>query len=221
MPGVFLAILNPRGDTEAALSDMAILERISPEYLSSKRMILQEADFLVADSDIPEESLVLLLDLASEKGIPVCVEPVSVAKAKSMVPHLSRMYLVTPNREEAEVLVGFPLDGARGIAKAGEELVRRGIHIAIITLGPEGAFFCTKESRGFVPSIPTLVIDSVGAGDALTAGAICGLLRGQSISEAIRTGVAAATLTLGSPRAVSREMSWDALQAILDKKWEN
>lgn len=52
------------------------------------------------------------------------------------------------------------------------------------------------------------VVDRVGAGDALAAGVICGLLEGASMAEALRFGAAAAALKLTIPgdlALVSRE----------------
>jgi pseudouridine kinase len=212
---IFMAFLNQRGDMEAAVSDMSILELISPDYIGSKAHLFDDARFVVLDADIPEDTLSLCLDLAEERDIPTCIEPVSVAKARGMVPFLPRVSLVTPNREEAEVLVDRPVSGARGIIDAGEMLLERGVRKVVITLGPEGVYAASEEFRGFIPSISTVVIDSIGAGDALVAGTIFGLLEGKAFSDSVRTGIAAATLSITSGESVSPELSSDALERVL------
>lgn len=121
--------------------------------------------------------------------------------------------MVTPNREEAEVLAGFPLRTAEDIRRAGAELVNRGVRWAVITLGAEGVLAATAERIEFLPSISTVVTDTVGAGDALTAGTVCGLMEGLGFLAAVRRGIACATLTLGTRLAVHPELSHERLGA--------
>ncbi|MFQ3660338.1 MAG: PfkB family carbohydrate kinase, partial [Anaerolineae bacterium] len=49
------------------------------------------------------------------------------------------------------------------------------------------------------PSLPTQVIDRVGAGDALAAGVICRLLEHAALEDALRFGLALAALKLSMP----------------------
>jgi len=87
----------------------------------------------------------------------------------------------------------------------------------IITLGPEGVYVASGDRSRFVRSIATIVSDSVGAGDALTAGTICGLVNQQEFFESVRLGIAAATMTLESPDAVSQTLTRDALLKVLER----
>lgn len=202
----FVALMNHRGDLEAAVADMGALQKVTVDYLATHEDLVRGASFLVLDADIPEESLLWCLEAAGRYGVPVCVEPISGARARGLVPHLGRITMVTPNREEAEVLVGYPLVTADDIARAGQDLVARGVRWAILTLGSEGVCAASPEGVEFLPSISTVVIDTVGAGDALTAGTVWGLLRGLSFLEAVRRGIVVATLTLGSRLAVHPEL---------------
>jgi pseudouridine kinase len=54
-------------------------------------------------------------------------------------------------------------------------------------------------------------VNTTGAGDALTAGVIFGLLNGVPLDEALRLGVSAATLTLRSRESVVPELSQELL----------
>ena len=49
--------------------------------------------------------------------------------------------------------------------------------------------------------------DATGAGDALTAGMVYGLVNGMVLDEAMRIGASAAALTVHSSQTVSPEMS--------------
>lgn len=211
--GIFLALMNHLGDLESAVADMGILSQLTPEYLARHERLFDEASFVAVDADVPEDSLVYCLEQCERRGIPICVEPISGARARQILPYLERMSMVTPNREEAEVLVGFPLRSADDIRRAGAELVRRGVRWSVITLGSEGVLAATQDRIEFLPSISTVVIDTVGAGDALTAGTLCGLIEGLDFFAAVRQGIACATLTLGSRLAVHPELSRERLGA--------
>jgi len=54
-------------------------------------------------------------------------------------------------------------------------------------------------------------VDRTGAGDALTAGVVFGLLNDFPIDEAVRLGVSAATLTLQCKETVCPDLSLERL----------
>ncbi|HEY3997471.1 MAG TPA: carbohydrate kinase family protein [Candidatus Xenobia bacterium] len=214
---LFVAVMTHRGDLETAIADMGILDRMTPEFLETRRAVLEEADFVVMDADVPLPCIEYVLDICEARKTPVCIEPVSVAKAQRIAHLLGRLSMVTPNREEAEVLVQLPLNDVKGIEMAGQEIMTRGVRWVMITLGPEGVFLASEKQQRFVSSIATIVSDSVGAGDALTAGTVCGLVYDKPYFESVRMGVAAATMTLMTPEAVSRSLTWESLHEVLER----
>jgi pseudouridine kinase len=217
--GLFMAFMDHRGDLISAISDMSILSTLTPEYLKSREEIIQSADYIVLDADIPGNSMNFILDLAQKNDIPVCVEPVSVEKAALMLPFLDRITIVTPNREEAEVLAGFPIyEGAKGVVSVADAILAKGVKYVIITLGAEGVYLASEEDKRFIPSISTVVVDSVGAGDSLVAGTIYALCKGKSIYDAIRTGIASATLTLTTKKAVHPDLSPESLEQLIGQR---
>jgi pseudouridine kinase len=55
------------------------------------------------------------------------------------------------------------------------------------------------------------VVDLTGAGDALTAAVILGLLEEMEVGEAMRLGVSSAALTIQSRETVCRDLSLEKL----------
>jgi len=216
--GLFVAFMDHRGDLESAIADMSILSTITPDFLKPRESIIKTADYVVMDADIPAESMDYILNLCRSCGIISCVEPVSVEKAELMIPFLDRITMVTPNRDEAEVLAGMSIEGAKGVIEAGAAILDKGVKYVIITLGAEGVYVASHEMNRFISSISTVVEDSVGAGDALVSGTIYGLCSGKNMYEAIRTGIACATLTLTTEKAVHPHLSKDSLEQILTQK---
>jgi len=82
--GIYLAILDEKGEMEVAVSDMKILEEISLEYLRSKAYLIKESKIVVVDTNIPEESIEYVVDFCNKVKVPLLIEPVSVEKAKKL-----------------------------------------------------------------------------------------------------------------------------------------
>ena len=79
--GIYLAILDEKGEMEVAVSDMRILKEVTVDYLRSKAYLIKESKIVVMDTNIPEESIEYVVDLCNKVGVPILVEPVSVEKA--------------------------------------------------------------------------------------------------------------------------------------------
>ena len=132
-------------------------------------------------------------------------------------------WLIKPNRDEAEELLGRRLRRRRDIVRAALALTRRGASVVVISLGAEGAVMAVRSAAHSTPEPawtgpaqsavrpaarvwwarpPRVRVDStVGAGDSLVAGFLVSWLRRQSLTEALRLGVAcgaAAAMTPGT-----------------------
>ncbi|HCL90824.1 MAG TPA: ribokinase [Candidatus Atribacteria bacterium] len=88
--GIYLAILDEKGEMEVAVSDMRILEEITVDYLRSKAYLIKESKIVVMDTNIPEESIGYVVDLCNKVKVPLLIEPVSVEKAKKLRKVLDR-----------------------------------------------------------------------------------------------------------------------------------
>ena len=82
--GIYLAILDEKGEMEVAVSDMRILEEVTVDYLRSKAYLIKESKVVVMDTNIPEESIEYVVDLCNKVKVPLLIEPVSVEKAKKL-----------------------------------------------------------------------------------------------------------------------------------------
>ena len=215
--GIFLAIINTRGELDASISDMSALNKITPEYILDNSDALNGANYMILDADIPESTLALCLSLAKDRKIPVCIEPVSPAKAHSLTDYLADIDMTTPNREELEAMVNRTLSSEDDIRQAGNELLDKGVNYVVITLGAEGVYCVSKDYNGFIPSIRTMVVNSVGAGDALTAGVVSGFLRDMSFEDSIKLGIASATITITEDGAVSSNLTLPKVMEMMNK----
>jgi ribokinase len=104
--------------------------------------------------------------------------------------------VITPNETEAEALVGFPVTGPHSAAKAADELLTRGVGMAVVKLGAQGAVYASANERGYQPPFSVDAVDSVAAGDAFNGGLAVCLAEGMGLEEAVKTSAAAGALAV-------------------------
>ncbi|MBE5785570.1 MAG: MarR family transcriptional regulator [Clostridiales bacterium] len=211
----YITILEPSGEMFIALSDMSILETLSREYLEARRDLLAGAAAIVCDPSLPEETIDFLLTLT--RDVPVCVDPVSTAYAEKIKPHIGRFHTVKPNRMELKVLSGIdPVDEA-SIRKGMEALLDRGCRRVFVTMGAEGCRYLDAEGRFLSKRLRPIqdMANATGAGDAFTAAAVYGLVKGLDAEETLSLALAAGSVAIRSAETVSPKMSVAALRETL------
>lgn len=215
--GAHLAIFDGEGHHGYSLDDVSQIKAATPEYLRAHRQLFRHARMVVMDGNLDTEAIAAALALAREYGIPVCMDPVSVRRAHALRPYISEFTIVTPNVAEAEAILDISIDSPEAALRAARRMVSSGVGVAIIKLAEEGLVYVTSEGlgqeHGRIPAIGCSVVDWTGAGDALTAAVAYGLIHRMPVDECMWLGVAAATLTLGSPESVNPAMSLEQLYA--------
>ena len=103
----------------------------------------------------------------------------------------------TPNESEATALTGIAVKDIPSARKAAEALLARGVGMALITLGSQGALL---HGRGLSVHVPVFkvgkVVDTTGAGDAFNGGFAAALSKGATPEDAARFGAATAGLSV-------------------------
>lgn len=112
---------------------------------------------------------------------------------------ISRCDFLKISKEEMEFVTG-----AGDLEKGAAALQQMGPELIAVTLGPEGAYAYVERYRGHIPGFAVQVADTVGCGDAFTAGVLVGLLEsktelsrlpGESVEDIMTFANAAAALT--------------------------
>ena len=207
--GTYIAVLDRDGALAHAIDDMAVIETLTPALIYRKRRLFRDADMIVLDANLSPRALASVFNLAKKYGRPVCVNPTSASLAHRICPHLSDTYLLVPNHWEAQAICapGQELDAEQMAIR----LVHMGVEIAIVTRGEMGLYYATSDERGHIPALQRDIVDLTGAGDALMAAVIFGLLNDIPVGECVRLGISAAALTLQCPETVCPDLSLDRL----------
>jgi tagatose 6-phosphate kinase len=99
-------------------------------------------------------------------------------------------YMIKPNLEELETLVGRKLPDLDNQARALLDLKRSGLELPCVTLGKAGCLAILADGvyHFSIPSIP--VVNTVGSGDSFVAGCAAGLIRQLEPVNLIKLGMA-------------------------------
>ena len=206
----YLFIAGPDGDMSMALSDMAICDRIDPAYLSANAAVLNNAQVVVADTNIPQESLVYL---AENCHVPLFCDPVSTAKAEKLRPILHKIHTLKPNRLEAELLSGVKIREKADVEKAATALLDKGVHRLFISMGADGVYAATGQERLWLENLPGKMVNTTGCGDAFMAALVWAYLEGTDLKNTALAGLAAAAIAMESPQTINPAMSATAVKA--------
>lgn len=160
-------------------------------------------DYVVASGSlppgVPDNFYVQLAERLAEWS-PRLIVDTSGAPLQSIVEECAPVYMIKPNHGELAALVGRELlDDDDILTAARETLGRCKIEIMVVSLGAGGVLAITGDEALFVRA-PTVPIRSkIGAGDSTVAGMALGLVRGLSLLDAVRLGVAAGAATVMTP----------------------
>lgn len=134
-----------------------------PAFLAGRARLLQNAQLLVVDTNIPAQSIAWL---AENIRLPIFADPVSTAKAEKLRPVLGKLHTLKPNRLEAELLSGVSITDAASLNAAADALLATGLRRVFISLGGDGVFAADHSGRVHVPCCPGEMVNTTGCGDA-------------------------------------------------------
>lgn len=201
------------GDMALALSDMEICERITPSYLAENLPILNNAQLVVTDTNIPAQSLAYLADHCTA---PIFADPVSTAKAVKLKPILGRLHTLKPNRIEAELLSGVKITDEDSLHKAAEKLLATGLRRVFISLGTDGVFAADHKEMCLQPCFQAEMCNATGAGDAFMAALAWAYLEGTDLKQTAKAAAAAAAIAVEGSETINPVMSAEAVRKRMD-----
>ena len=210
----YLYLNDADGDMMLAVSDMEICERITPDYIASNLSLLNNAQVVVADGNLPAETLEYL---AEHCTVPIFADPVSVTKAEKLRPILGRLNTLKPNRMEAELLSGVRITDEGSMHLASEKLLETGLHRVFLSLGAEGVFAANGKESRIYPCLPASVRSTTGAGDAFMAALVWAYLEGMNLEDTVRAASAAAAIATESEETINPALSETALRERIQR----
>ena len=168
---------------------------LTAEVLDSVDEVLQSADVIICQLEVPDATVGHALKRARELGKIVILNPAPASHTLPADWYACIDYLI-PNESEAAVLSGLAVDSLETAEAAAAHLIAAGAGKVIVTLGAQGLMFANGASFEHFPAPRVKAVDTTAAGDTFVGGFAAALADGKSEVEAIRFGQVAAALSV-------------------------
>ena len=160
--------------------------KVSSEIVEKYDELLKQAELVILQQEIPEETVYAVIDYCSERGIKTLLNPAPARTISET--YIKKIDYIIPNEHEFSVTFGG-MNRGEALEKYSNRL--------IITLGSKGAIYHDGEREVIVPAQKCSVIDTTGAGDCFVAAFSDGVLRGYSLKDCIHRACVASGIAIG------------------------
>jgi len=159
--------------------------------LDSFKKISGDVSTILLQQEIPFEVNVQILKIAKKFNILTIYDPGPPAKNKNLN-YLKYVDFFTPNKHEAEFLLGNNIDGKE--LESAKKLKEFGAKNVIITLGKKGLVYSGEFDKFFKSNVVE-TIDPVGSGDCFNGALSVMLNKGENILDSINFAQKAAAFS--------------------------
>lgn len=160
-------------------------DRITPEYVDRAEKVIQAADIVLVQQEIPEETVVHVSAICAKYQVPLMLNPAPARPVPSVV--IERAAYITPNEHEAAILFN---DEPLG------DVLRRYPNKLIVTEGKKGVRYFDGMQEVVVPGYKVEAVDTTGAGDTFNGAFAVALAEGKSLTDSLRFANRAASLSV-------------------------
>lgn len=194
LTGVGFILVNERGENVITL-DLGACGKMEPDFVQSLTDLIQQADMVLCQLEIPLETVELTARLSQKAGTPFLLNPAPWRELPYSL--LKRVSVLTPNAVEAKCMCGFEQTDAVEPEALAERILGMGVACLVITLGAQGAYYAQGSNRGFAAAKQVQVVDTTGAGDTFSAALAIALCEGKDIERAVDFAQRAAAISVG------------------------
>lgn len=177
-------IILAEGDNSIVVVEAANRE-VTPAYVDEAAEVIRDADIVLIQQEIPEETVVHVSALCAEFGTPLLLNPAPARTLPQEV--IDNAAYITPNEHEAEILF-------QGMSPA--QALRQYPNKLFITEGSKGVRYFDGTDEILVPTYKVEGVDTTGAGDTFNAAFAVALAEGKALQESIRFANRAASLSV-------------------------
>lgn len=150
--------------------------------INEQMALIDEADIVVLQLEIPLETVMSLIELLDEKGKIIILDP---APAQALpLALIEKCTYLTPNEGELEKLFKGPA----------EEVLAKYPQQVLLTKGKDGAYYHDGDKVVHIPSPAVTVVDTTGAGDTFAGALAVALAEEQPLKAAVQFAVRSASL---------------------------
>jgi ribokinase len=169
-----------------AACDAALVDRALARAAASGVLLLQH--------EIPPAANAHAIRAAREAGWFIILNP---APAQPIAGELLALVdVVVPNETEAAAITGRAVANRADALDAARALLAYGARAVLVTLGRDGALYCTASGALHCPAVAVDAVDSTAAGDGYIGALAASVANGVALADSLGFAAAAAGLSV-------------------------
>lgn len=196
-PGIHsgIALINVAADGENSISVApGANSYLRPEDIYACREAFDGAEMVLAQLEIPLDTVQAVAEVAQSKGIPFILNPAPGNSVPGDL--LKKVTVITPNETEAAILTSREKFSENDIPAMARELFTCGVKTVIITLGSKGVWLKNGEFEGMIPGLKVKAVDTTAAGDVFNGALASAMAKKVPLKQAIDFAQRAAAISV-------------------------
>ncbi|UJF16403.1 PfkB family carbohydrate kinase [Jeotgalibaca sp. MA1X17-3] len=213
--GTYMEVLDNKAEMVIGLAEMDIYDRMTPNWLMKRSMLLKQAQAIMVDTNTPRETTEMVLEIAAKNKIPVIMVTVSALKAHNIPSNLKGVKMFVTTQAEAEMFFDMKIENDEDLKKVLNRYLDMGTEHVIITYKSKCIQYASHKHGTLRFDLRYTDSDSYvwGTNEALAAGLIYRYMMTKNVIDVLMTGIVNAAQTTHSIHKVRHDLS----QATLEK----
>ena len=146
---------------------------------------------------VPQDFYARVAKLGKDTGSRVIVDSSGEALAAAA---RAGVYLLKPNMRELAQLAEHEIEDEAEQERMAQELIANGYaEVVVVSLGAAGALLASEKGLARLRAPTVQIVSKIGAGDSMVAGIVLALVRGETLENAVRFGIAAGAAAVMTP----------------------
>jgi ribokinase len=164
---------------------------LTPAILRDKAEVLRSAGLVLAQLEIPLETVLCLAEMCQAMRVPLILDPAPAVKLPPEI--LQGTTWFTPNETEAEYYAGQTVSEVSTL----EKLKSLGVRGLILKRGAEGCLLVEENGSTHRIAAPKVhAVDTTAAGDAFNAAFAVALMKKNSPAQSVEFATIAAAISV-------------------------
>jgi ribokinase len=194
--GVAVVVVSERGDNSILVAPGAN-SKVTPEDLDANISILRSAGMVLAQLEIPLETVDHLARICARENVPLILDPAPASDLPSGI--FKDIAWFTPNQTEAAFYLGnkHSESSPPSPAEMAKMFLSDGYRGVVLKMGANGTYLGSHDGiDSLVPAFSVNAIDTTAAGDAFNAGFATALMLGKSPLDSAVFAAAVAAISV-------------------------